>query len=386
MNTTSVHSSELADELCSAAFSALRRSDQRRRGHQYVHGLLSTRGRRSIRNIAGVLGGAAAAQSLHHFVHSSTWDWMTVRDLLVRALRERVRPVGWVVRPLSIPKTGGHSVGVSTNSNSQYAFGLWMVTPGFSVPVNWRLFLAPEWVTDEDRRHQAGIPTEVRPESPAQCATSVLLEAVRRWGPLGAPVIFDGVGSAEAVSGGELAGAEFPFLMGTTPSLRCTVAEARLPGYGCGPVSAGYLLDSVRGLRRPVEWTDPDTGATVASSAVSAKILVAGHHHGTGGGADRRVPFRLVGEWEDPQRPPRRLWLTNAHTPPVETLVRSTRLTARVAADACEIGDAVGMRDFEGRSFPGWHRHVTLASIAHAARALARAEEGRSAQRTPLPA
>jgi syndecan 1 len=37
------------------------------------------------------------------------------------------------------------------------------------------------------------------------------------------------------------------------------------------------------------------------------------------------------------------------------------------------IAKDVGIQDFEGRSFQGWHRHATLASIAHAVRALAEA-------------
>ncbi len=47
--------------------------------------------------------------------------------------------------------------------------------------------------------------------------------------------------------------------------------------------------------------------------------------------------------------------------------MRLTRLTAVADRDAERIADQVGMRDFVGRSFQGWHRHVTLASVAHLA-------------------
>nr|WP_274564268.1 hypothetical protein [Streptomyces spiramyceticus] len=43
-------------------------------------------------------------------------------------------------------------------------------------------------------------------------------------------------------------------------------------------------------------------------------------------------------------------------------------LTDRVDADFARVGVDVGIRDFEGRSFQGRHRHVTPASIAHALR------------------
>jgi syndecan 1 len=46
-----------------------------------------------------------------------------------------------------------------------------------------------------------------------------------------------------------------------------------------------------------------------------------------------------------------------------------------VDEDFDRIADQVGIRDYSGRSFDGWHRHVTLASAAHAVASVA----GRSA-------
>jgi SRSO17 transposase len=38
----------------------------------------------------------------------------------------------------------------------------------------------------------------------------------------------------------------------------------------------------------------------------------------------------------------------------------------RVEHDYRELKDALGLDHFEGRSFKGWHHHVTLVSVAHA--------------------
>nr|WP_039931935.1 hypothetical protein [Streptomyces viridochromogenes] len=56
----------------------------------------------------------------------------------------------------------------------------------------------------------------------------------------------------------------------------------------------------------------------------------------------------------------------------------------RVGRDAAEISEQVGMRDFVGRSFTGWHRHMTLVSAAHAVQALslARARQSGAVRRT----
>ena len=54
-----------------------------------------------------------------------------------------------------------------------------------------------------------------------------------------------------------------------------------------------------------------------------------------------------------------------ADTPLVE-LVRLAKLRWRVEHDYRELKDALGLDHFEGRSFRGWHHHVTLVSLAHA--------------------
>ena len=38
----------------------------------------------------------------------------------------------------------------------------------------------------------------------------------------------------------------------------------------------------------------------------------------------------------------------------------------RISADLEAMYDLSGLRHFEGRSFSGWHHHVTLVSVAHA--------------------
>jgi SRSO17 transposase len=37
----------------------------------------------------------------------------------------------------------------------------------------------------------------------------------------------------------------------------------------------------------------------------------------------------------------------------------------RVEQDYRELKGALGLDHFEGRSWPGWHHHVTLVSVAH---------------------
>ena len=47
-------------------------------------------------------------------------------------------------------------------------------------------------------------------------------------------------------------------------------------------------------------------------------------------------------------------------------LVRLAKLRWRMEHDYRELKDGLGLDHFEGRSFGGWHHHVTLVSVAHA--------------------
>src|SRR5688572_32911995 len=131
-------------ELCAEILGGLPRSDQRRRGREYIRGLLLARGRKSIRNIAAISAEPAAEQALHHFVSASTWDWMPVRRAIARHITDVARVTAWVLHPTLIRKAGTHTVGVGRkyspglgqSLNAQHAVGLWAATADFAAPVN----------------------------------------------------------------------------------------------------------------------------------------------------------------------------------------------------------------------------------------------------------
>ncbi|CAM5740220.1 hypothetical protein SALBM311S_05105 [Streptomyces alboniger] len=357
------------DELCAELFAPLPRVDQRERGAQYLYGLLTADGRKTVRNIAAHVGGGSAEQSLHHFVSSSTWDWMPVRAALCQYLERVLRPRAWVVRPLVIPKAGRHSVGVARRFvpslgqviNSQEALGVWAVDEEASAPVHWRL------LCQEERRSAGGVlgrrrsAAEQPPVADAECVAATAQE-VRRWG-LGTPrpVVVD-LPDCDPRALLELFAAErMPVLTAISGATRVTIADrGRLPGDTEREVSAQQLLKMVRAVRRPITWRDPEHGVNRTSLVATVQVTLRPS-------AERVL---LIGEWDDPQGWPRRYWITNLTAGPAGALLRLTKLALRAETDFARISVPVGLVDFEGRSFNGWHRHITLASAAHAVRAL----------------
>jgi SRSO17 transposase len=58
---------------------------------------------------------------------------------------------------------------------------------------------------------------------------------------------------------------------------------------------------------------------------------------------------------------------------PLKELVRFAKLRWRVERDYQELKEEIGLDHFEGRSWRGFHHHVTLCAAAHAFLALNRA-------------
>lgn len=374
----------VTDELAGALFASFARRDQRKKGEQYLRGLLKVQGRKSIRNIAAQVGGPAAEQSLHHFISSSTWDWMPVREALAVHLAQLSAPQAWVVHPMSIPKAGEQTVGVDYGLDpclgvfrGQRAFGVWHASETLNTPVNWRLYLPDSWMRDETRRRRAEIPEEVGEETLEECAAAAFLESMGSWRLPSRPVVLNTYIDRVESTIGRFTDAGIPVIARIGDSSQLMVHDPALPGYGGGALTAGQILASVKGLRRPVEWADqidpygvPRSSLAVAVRVGAAPGGVRGRRPGHGDGVR---DLRLLGEWQDPLRSPGAFWVTNMVSVPTSALVRLTKLGGRACRDLSAAGEDVGLKDFEGRSFRGWHRHVTLASAAYAIAAYTRA-------------
>ncbi|MFC0600373.1 IS701 family transposase [Streptomyces palmae] len=359
---------EVLRELCAAVFGSLPRSDQRRRAEEYVRGLLCTPGRKSIRNMATQMGGGSATeQRLHHFVTSSTWDWRPVRAALVKWL-EAAHPLSaWVVQPMPIPKSGEHSVGVGRRFDphlgqvlrGQQSFGVWFVSPEVVTPAGWRLFL-PADSSGTECESPGG-------ESYEDSVTAAVRETVGAAATLQRPVILDirGIDARSTMSRLPLAG--LPVIARTRSATPLSVADPALSGHGADPRPARDILAAEKTLRRPVEWSDGTQSANPRVSLAAALPVTARV-------ATTSRPLVLLGEWADPRRAPAQFWITNMRHP-MPQLLRLAKQADRVGHAAAYSARQAGLRDFAGRSLSGWHRHLTLASVACAVRSLSGAAD-----------
>ncbi|MCX5417791.1 transposase [Streptomyces sp. NBC_00059] len=350
-------------------FASLPRSDQRLKAREYVAGLLAAHGRKTLRNVADQFGGEAARkQSVHHFISESSWEWEPIRRGLARHADQLLDPQAWVVRPTVVPKAGGHSVGVGEyfvpalgrSVTGQQSYGAWLASPAAGVPVNWQLVLPAAWVEDGPRRRRAHIPEASRVLSPEENAGDVALRAARSLPGAPRPVVLDAPGLDPLRMGRRFEAAGIPLVQRVDDRIRLRVDPRALPGHGVLPHTPGRLVASLRRLWRPY------APLTAGGRSLTMTVPVTLHEARDGGARETGGERLLVARWPEADLSALRLWLADAGMRPADAL-RAAALAEVVDRDDALAAARVGLRDFAGRSFQGWHRHITLASVAHLA-------------------
>ncbi|MEO3973471.1 transposase [Streptomyces sp. CAU 1734] len=349
-------SCDIVTDLCAALFARLCGYDQRVRARQYMDGLLRAEGRKSIANIAASVGVPGDEQRLHHFVNSSRWAVSPVRGALAAYLGGIDTAAAWVALPVSIPKTGRRMAGVSSHFSAeagrritgQRAWGMWYASERLVAPVSWRLGLpgtspAPRELPDEPGA------------SAVQGCMADLLDEVPSWRGDPRLIVTDARGGGRAELTRLLSRPSPVAVRVSGHTLLAVTGRRRGAGSAERLAPARSVLDRARRARLPSRGED---------SAATARVRLPGPRGTARPGTPSEIS--LLGVWHEPRGEPDEFWLTNAEPRSPQALLRVTRLAHRVDTGWRTRGRDVGLRDYEGRSFQGWHRHMTLASCAYA--------------------
>ena len=373
-------------DYCRRALASVPRADQRRWGEIYIRGLLTVSGRKTITRIAQELAAPPADQSLQQFVNQSPWDWRTVRHDLAQLVEQSVDPRAFVVQPVFFPKSGDRSVGVARQYvpqlrrmvNCQAAVSAWLAGPDASCPVDWNLVLPPSWTDDPRLRARAGIPPERGPQKPWDSTIELVVGLPQRLGLPQRPVVLDLRHGSPLRVLDALRARRVPLVARVDPS---TVVRLAAPA-GRGVVGTGRALSvatvAAASDARPeqVPWHGPDQQRRV--SRVTAVPVVPARRQSAG--PDRtEQPLLLITEHGRGDAHPHWFTLTDMVDLPVGDVVRLGKLGLRVDADQDRLVDERGLTDFEGRSYRGWHHHVTLVSVAQGYEAFRTGAGGRRA-------
>jgi SRSO17 transposase len=366
-------------------FVPLARRDQRRWGEVYLRGLMLDGKRKSIEPMAARLGDGDE-QCLQQFVNQSPWEWTPVRARLARRLSAAIAPEAWVVDDTGFPKFGRCSVGVARQycgalgkvGNCQIGVSVNGATDRASCPLDWRLFLPAEWDDDAERRAKAHLPEGMRHTEKWRLALE-MIDELRGWG-LEPPVILaDGAyGECSEFRLG-LVERELDYVVQVKGTLSAHPAQTEretAPYAGVGrPPKSRYrarrsslkqlALTAGAEAATTVSWREGARGK-LSSRFLALRVRPANARLRRAAGEGELPLAWLVCEWPDGTDEPVKYWLSNlpAETP-LERLVLLAKLRWRIEHDYRELKDGLGLDHFEGRSYQGWHHHVTLASLAH---------------------
>ena len=385
-------------------FGALKRRDQRAKGELYMRGLMLDGKRKSMQPMAERLG--VDHQQLQQFVSSSTWDYTEVRRRVARWAAAHIAPRAYAIDDVGFPKDGYDSPGVARmycgalgkRGNCQIGVSVNLVSDRASAAVDWRLFLPESWDDAKNsgdvllaeaigrRRAKAGIPDHVRHRVRWRLALDMLDEVREDWELPDLPVVADaGYGDATGFREG-LTERGLAYAVAVKGSTTCYPGDAlpeRAPysGHGRPPgpaypqphttlrklaLAAGHQAARTVTWRHGTKMTRNNPRAAMRSRFLALRVRPA--NRTIRRATDGSLPdCWLLAQWPPDAAEPTDYWLSTlpADTP-LRELVRIAKIRWRVEHDYRELKDGLGLDHFEGRTYLGWHRHVTLASLAQA--------------------
>jgi len=230
------------------------------------------------------------------------------------------------------------------------------------VPIDAELYLPESWASDPERRAECKIPDEVRFKTKHELALDMITRAVED-GVAGEVLLSDSAygDSHDFREAVRILGFDYALGIHATTSLWLLDRSNRRLGE---PQSASSLALSLgRKAFRRVTWREATAGK-LSSYFALLRVKVA---HDDGSEPAAREPLWLLIEWPEGEKKPTKYALTTLpRTMATKKLVRVLKERWRTEAVYQEMKSELGLDHFEGRSFRGWHHHLSIVLCCYA--------------------
>ncbi len=372
------------------------RQSQRGALRRYVTGLLSDSRRKSMEAMWARLSDPGTYQAFQHFITHAPWEAEAVWRRLRAVVPDRTGVV--ILDGTSFPKQGSASVGVArqycgargkvANCQTAVTVALWTGVRAWLLGAT--LYLPDAWLTPRQRA-RAQIPATVG-FAPKWRLALTLLRQVRAAGFTVTAVLGDAEFGDNATLRRTLHRAKLPYALGVSSDLKVFVGTPVLetpPQTGRGRprtrrgLPAGAHTVAARAWAaaqasrqwRLVSWRN---GTQPVWRARFCAVRVTPAH-------DWRESRRLAPEvWLLCQRdlgatPVTKYYLVDLPaTTALRVLVRLAHQRWAIEQQYQELKDEIGLDHFEGRSLPGWQRHVALTALAYSFLQMERRRRGQT--------
>ncbi|WP_435878187.1 IS701 family transposase [Streptosporangium canum] len=360
------------DELFARVAGRFGRVEPRRQARAYLTGLLAPVERKNGWQLAEAAGDSHPHR-MQRLLNNARWDPRDVRIDLRDYLIERLGDLGGVliVDETGFIKKGTRSAGVQRQysgtagrvENCQLGVFLAYATPRGRALMDAELYLPTSWLTDRDRCEQAGIAKEVTFATKPALATTMLGRALEGGVP------------ASWVTADEAYGQDHKFrlyLEKRKVGYVVAVPRNQSVGTGIGYGNTGSRADAVTADAPEQAWKrlsagDGTKGPRLYDWALATLPPHSEDHLGGPGGFQRWLLVRRSLTPNDKGELELAFYLCFGPTgTSLDQLVRIAG--ARWAIEECfqSAKNEVGLDQYQVRRYDGWHRHITLAMLAHA--------------------
>jgi SRSO17 transposase len=341
-----------------------RRAEARGRVRQYLVGLLGPVARKNGWQLAEHLG-EAGPQGVQRLLNGADWDADAVRDDLRAYVAAHLGDAQGVliVDETGFLKKGVKSAGVQRQysgtagrrENCRVGVFLAYAAPRGCAFVDRALYLPEVWAEDAPRRAEAGIPAETTFATKGELARQMLERAFAAGLPA-AWVVGDTVYGHEALRG---------WLAEQGRAYALAVPSDHGVWTAGEQVAASALVDAL-----PADaWTRRSAGDGSQGPRLYDWACLALPYEAADGMAHWLLVRRGLGD------PSARAYY-RIHAPadtPVGAMVAAAGARWAIEVALEEAKGACGLDEYEVRRWDAWHRHITLALLAHAALVVARA-------------
>jgi SRSO17 transposase len=344
------------------------RVEPRRQARAYLLGLLAPVERKNGWQLAEAAGDDRPDR-MQRLLNNARWDPREVRDDLRGYVVEQLGDVGGVliVDETGFVKKGTRSAGVQRQysgtagrvENCQLGVFLAYASRHGRALMDAELYLPKSWLADRDRCAQAGIPEQARFATKPVLAKAMLGRALDAGIPAG------------WVAVGEAYGQDHKFrlyLEQRRLGYVVAVHKSQSVGAGIGYGNTGSRADAVTADAPEQAWKPLSAGDGVKGPRLYdwAMASLPPHPDDHLGAPDAFQRWLLVRRSiTDPDELAYYLCFGPAGTT-IDELVRV--VGARWAIQECfqAAKNEVGLDQYQVRRYDGWHRHITLAMLAHA--------------------
>lgn len=310
---------------------------------------------------------------LLHFLGRAAWDDRAVRLTAARyaieAVEKREPITLWIVDDTGFLKQGKHSVGVQRQytgsagkvANCQIGVSLAVASSSEQIPVDFELYLPESWTGDAARRKEARIPEHVVFKTKNDLALDMIERAMAAKLP-GDILLVDGAYGVDAGFRNVVRTYGFDFGVGITSTTSVARLDAHNKTVG-KPTSVRELAIRMKRKFRRFTWRE-GTSKPLRSRFCFIRVKTL---HDDGIALADREPLWLVAEWLDGDDAPSKFLLTTLprrmSKKEIIRIIKERWRTERMYED---LKGELGLDHFEGRSFQGWHHHVSVVMSCYA--------------------